>query len=123
MRCLRVLAATLFVAGTFSLSVSAAYAQCAAANGANSATGSGVVGGGQAGYNWQQGSFVYGLETDLSASGLKTSMSGGLTTGACPGDAASTSASVDWYGTARGRAGWTTGPVLFTAPAVWPKAA
>jgi outer membrane immunogenic protein len=108
-----VLAAILFVAGAFTFLTSPAYAQCAAANGSNSATGSGGIGGGQIGYNWQRGAFVYGLEADLSATSLKSSMSGGLTTGGCATDAASTSASVDWYGTARGRAGWTSGQVLY----------
>jgi outer membrane immunogenic protein len=108
------LAGGLSVAGVFLLSVSAAFAQCATDSGANSATGSGLVGGAHAGYNWQQGSWVYGLETDLSGTSLKSSMSGGLTSIApCPGDGASTSAKVDWYGTVRGRAGWATGNVLF----------
>jgi len=103
------------VAGAFLLSVSAASAQCAVEdNGSNSARGSGWVAGGHAGYNWQQGSWVYGLETDLSGTGLKSSMSGGLTSPTpCPGDAASTSAKINWYGTARGRLGWTSGNVLF----------
>ena len=110
-------AAVLFVAvaGAFSFSVSAAYAQgCAPSQGSNSASASGWVAGAQAGYNWQQGSFVYGLETDLSGTGLKSSMSGGLTSlNPCSGDAANTSAKIDWYGTVRGRAGWTNGNVLF----------
>src|ERR1039458_5746763 len=103
------------VAGAFSLSVSAAYAQTCVSNGSNSATASSWVAGAQTGYNWQQGSWVYGLETDLSGTGLKSSMSGGLTgTGACTGDSgANTSAKIDWYGTVRGRAGWATGNVLF----------
>ena len=96
------------------LFASAASAQCLGSSGSNSATGSGWVAGAQAGYNWQQGSWVYGLETDLSGTGLKSSMSGGLTSIApCVGDAASTSAKIDWYGTARGRIGWTAGNVLF----------
>ena len=70
------------------------------------------VAGAQTGYNWQQGSWVYGLETDLSGTGLKSSMSGGLTA-PCVNDTANTSANVDWYGTVRGRAGWTAGKVLF----------
>jgi opacity protein-like surface antigen len=108
-------AAVLFiaVAAAFSFSVSDAFAQCAAANGSNSASGSGFVGGGQLGYNWQQGSWVYGVETDLSGTSLKSSMSGGLSTGGCLTDAANTSANVDWYGTLRGRAGWANGPILF----------
>ena len=40
-------------------------------------------------------------------------MSGGLTSpGPCPGDAASSSAKTDWYGTFRGRVGWVSGNVL-----------
>ena len=114
MRRIVTLAAMLFVtiAGVFSFSLSYAYAQCAAANGSNSATGSGFVGGGQLGYNWQQGSWVYGVETDLSGTSLKSSMSGGLSTGGCLTDAANTSANLDWYGTLRGRVGWANGPVL-----------
>jgi hypothetical protein len=100
------------VAGAFSLSVSAAYAQTCVSNGSNSATASSWVAGAQTGYNWQQGSWVYGLETDLSGTGLKSSMSGGLTA-PCVNDTANTSANVDWYGTVRGRAGWTAGKVLF----------
>src|ERR1017187_3405891 len=106
--------AAFIVAGVFLLSVSAAYAQvlCIDGGGSNCATGSGWVAGAQAGYNWQQGSWVYGLETDLSGTGLKSSMSGGLVN-PCPNDVANTSAKIDWYGTVRGRAGWTAGNVLF----------
>jgi outer membrane immunogenic protein len=106
------LAVALSVIGVFSLSGSVAFAQCATSTGSNSASGSGAVGGAQVGYNWQQGSSVYGLETDISGSSLKSSMSGGLSAG-CPGDAASTSAKIDWYGTLRGRAGWVSGNALF----------
>jgi outer membrane immunogenic protein len=102
------------VAGVISLSVSAASAQCGESNGSNSARASSFVAGGQAGYNWQQGSWVYGLETDLSGTGLRTSMSGGLTNpNPCPGDSANTSSSIKWYGTARGRGGVTAGNFLF----------
>jgi outer membrane immunogenic protein len=111
----RAAALLIAVAGAFLFSVSAASAQCALEdNGSNSARASGWVAGGYAGYNWQQGPWVYGLETDLSGNGLKSSMSGGLTSVApCPGDAASTSAKINWYGTARGRLGWTSGNFLF----------
>ena len=101
------------VAAAFLFSVSAAHAQCLPSQGSNSATASSWVAGGQAGYDWQQGSFVYGVETDLSGTGLKSSMSGGLSGGSCTTDTANTSADVDWYGTVRGRAGWTTDKVLF----------
>jgi outer membrane immunogenic protein len=102
---------TALVAGVL-LSSTGAFAQCLPSSGANSARGSGFIAGGQGGYNWQQGSWVYGLEADLSGSGLRTSMSGGLTGLGCLGDAASTSAKVDWYGTVRGRLGWTADKVL-----------
>jgi len=112
-RCAKVAVAVIIaVAGILSLSLSAAQAQCFSSGGSNSATGSGWVAGAQAGYNWQQGSWVYGLETELSGTGVKSSMSGGLS-GSCPGDAANTSANVDWYGTQRGRAGWAVDKILF----------
>jgi len=107
----------LFVAGAFGFSASSAYAQgCGTSNsGANSGRASSWIGGGQAGYNWQQGAFVYGLETDLSGTGLKTALTGGLGTpgGGCTNDSASTNSTIDWYGTARGRAGWAAGQWLF----------
>lgn len=99
-------------AGALSLSVTGASAQVCISSGANSGSGSGWLGGGQAGYNWQQGTWVYGLETDLSGSGLKTSLDGGLTA-PCPGNVANTTAKVDWYGTVRGRAGWAVDKLLF----------
>lgn len=107
----RLRVAAFVVAGVFSLSGSAAYAQCASPGGSNSATGSGWVAGGHAGYNWMQGPWIYGLETDLSGTGLKSSMSGGLVS-PCTGDFAATSAKIDWYGTFRGRAGWVAGNFL-----------
>ena len=116
MRRFAALSAALFVAvaGAFSFSISAAYAVCFPSQGSNSASASGWDAGAQAGYNWQRGSFVYGIETDLSGTGLKSSMSGGLTSPApCLNDAANTSANIDWYGTVRGRAGWAAGQVLF----------
>jgi outer membrane immunogenic protein len=89
-----------------------AFAQCLPSSGANSERGSGFIAGGHGGYDWQQGSWVYGLAADLSGSGLRSSMSGGLTGGDCPFDAASTRAKIDWYGTVRGRIGWSAGNVL-----------
>ncbi|HEX5210960.1 MAG TPA: outer membrane beta-barrel protein [Pseudolabrys sp.] len=101
-------------AAAMAFSVSNADAQCAPSVGANSGHGSGWVGGAQAGYNWQQGTWVYGVETDISGSGLKTSLDGGLTSlNPCLGNFASTSAKVDWYGTVRGRAGWTVDKFFF----------
>lgn len=102
------------IAGAVLLSGSSAFAQCSRDTGSNSARGSGWVAGAQAGYNWQQGSWVYGLETDLSGTGLESSMDGGISgPSPCIGDFANTSASVPWYGTLRGRAGWTADKALF----------
>jgi outer membrane immunogenic protein len=95
-------------------------------NGSNSASGSSWVAGAQGGYNWQTGSAVYGFETDFSFTNLQSSMNGSLScflygsSVACstfsptfsPTPSANTSSSVDWYGTVRGRLGWTTGPIL-----------
>jgi outer membrane immunogenic protein len=75
----------------------------------------GGVFGGQLGYNWQSGNWVFGFETDAQWTGQRGSASrlcGVLATaaGAClPGVALGTSAAVeqhlDWFGTFRGRAG------------------
>lgn len=110
--------AVLFVAiAGVLLSASAASAQCVSTEGgSNSARASSWVAGAHAGYNWQQGSWVYGLETDLSGTDLKSSMSGGLSgINPCPGDTAGTKAKIDWYGTVRGRAGWAADKMLFYA--------
>ncbi len=83
--------------------------------GSNSASASSWVAGAHAGYNWQNGSAVYGFETDLSGMHLHSSMNGTLTFPPpfLPPSATSTNASIDWYGTLRGRLGVTNGPLLF----------
>jgi outer membrane immunogenic protein len=101
------------IAAGLLLSESGVFAQCLPNSGANSARASSWVAGLHAGYNWQQGTMVYGLETDFSGTGLKSSMSGGLTGIPCPGSAADTTAKVEWYGTLRGRAGITADKALF----------
>lgn len=86
-----------------------------AVNGANSAHASSWLAGGHAGYNWQQGGAVFGFETDLQGMRLNSSMNGGLVyTPPPPGptDFARTQATIDWYGTFRGRLGTTFGPLL-----------
>jgi len=89
-----------------------------APSGFNSANASSWVAGGHAGYNWQQGSFVFGFETDLQGTHLQSVMNGGLTftppVNPFPaGTLAQTIALIDWYGTLRGRVGFATGPWLF----------
>jgi outer membrane immunogenic protein len=53
---------------------------------------SGIAGGGQIGYNWQSGQFVFGAETDLQFSGADDTF-------------APFKFSNPWFGTLRGRAG------------------
>ena len=75
----------------------------------------GGVFGGQLGYNWQSGNWVFGFETDAQWTGQRGSASrlcGVLATvaGAClPGVSLGTSAAIEqhleWFGTFRGRAG------------------
>jgi outer membrane immunogenic protein len=73
--------------------------------------------GAQIGYNWQQGSFVYGLQADLSGTHLRSTSTNGFSSVTTPisgfiyptGNA---SANIDWYGTLRARAGVTVGSFL-----------
>jgi outer membrane immunogenic protein len=66
---------------------------------------SGAQAGGTAGYNWQFGSAVVGLEGDLDWSNLK----GTSTSALCPGGCTT---SDNWLSTVRGRAGYAFGGVL-----------
>lgn len=61
----------------------------------------GFVAGGQVGYNYQVGSFVFGAEADLSWSGMDSSV--GFLDGA--GEAFELTNEINWLGTVRGRAG------------------
>jgi len=62
----------------------------------------GFAGGVQGGYNWQSGSFVYGLETDLNLSNANDRF-------------ASYQFSNPWFGTLRGRGGIVLNNILFYA--------
>lgn len=66
---------------------------------------SGAVGGVHAGYNWQTSNLVFGVETDLEASGVGGSGIGTLGGGHIT--------NIDWLGSIRARAGLTTGDTLF----------
>jgi outer membrane immunogenic protein len=81
--------------------------------GSNSANATSWLAGAHAGYNWQQGATVFGFETDLQGTHLNSSMNGGLNSSLPPGSFASTTATVDYYGTFRGRLGFTTGQWMF----------
>ena len=62
------------------------------------ATGSGFIGGAQAGYNFQSGQVVYGAETDIQYSDVKAEISGN-------GNAVGVKQK--WVGTTRARVGYT----------------
>jgi len=80
----------------------------------------GAVGGGQAGFNWQNGAAVVGIETDIQASSLK----GGIMT-PCAGGlcglplSASYNQNLPWFGTVRGRVGVAASGWLIYATAGW----
>jgi len=59
----------------------------------------GIAGGGQIGYNWQTGQFVFGIETDIQASAANDTF-------------APYKFSNPWFGTLRGRAGYAINNVL-----------
>lgn len=86
------------------------------ATGSNSANASGWVAGAHAGYTWQQGTAVFGFETDLQATELKSSMNNRLVYALPfppdPTDTARTSSQINWYGTARGILGVANGPFM-----------
>jgi outer membrane immunogenic protein len=78
---------------------------------------SGVVGGGQIGYNWQINNVLLGVEGDFNGTGLKNSESAFV-----PGVGTFTAdAKLPWFATARGRLGWVQGPwlVYVTGGAAW----
>jgi outer membrane immunogenic protein len=60
----------------------------------------GFTGGGQVGYDWQIGQFVFGVETDLQASSANATF-------------ANYQFSNPWFGTVRGRAGIALNNILF----------
>ena len=61
---------------------------------------SGFVGGAQAGYNWQTGPWVFGVEGDIQATGAADTF-------------APWKFSNPWFGTVRGRAGYAFNNILF----------
>jgi outer membrane immunogenic protein len=90
-------------------------ALCAAGSDSNKLNG--VIGGLQAGYNWQTGQFLVGVETDIQASGQKGD--GIFSTGFPVGSRfppalveATYTQKLQWLGTARGRIGFATDRTL-----------
>ena len=79
----------------------------------------GFIGGGQAGYNWQTGAFVLGVETDFQGTTLSKSFNnvgvpfaGAGVPALLSGDFLTVNgkASLDWLGTTRGRVGFVVTP-------------
>jgi outer membrane immunogenic protein len=70
------------------------------------------TGGGTAGYNWQAGRAVVGIETDFNYLGLKGSATSGAVYPCCAPTAytINTSVSADWLWTLRGRVGILASP-------------
>jgi outer membrane immunogenic protein len=69
-----------------------------------SITSGGFIGGGQIGYNWQAGSFIYGLEADIQATNIQGKVTIlGLGIGS----------KLDYLGTVRGRFGYAFVPNAF----------
>jgi outer membrane immunogenic protein len=76
---------------------------------------SGFTGGVQAGYNWQAGKTVFGVEADFNAFNLKSSRTTAfaLPFGGFPGGVVvGSSIATDWLFTARGRIGWAASNAL-----------
>jgi outer membrane immunogenic protein len=77
---------------------------------------SGFIGGGQAGYNWQTGAFVLGIETDFDGTSLSRSRSVVGPTfidpffGVNDFFTANGKVSLDWLGSTRARVGWVVTP-------------
>jgi len=74
----------------------------------------GINGGIQAGYNWQAANWVFGLEADIQGSTQKDNKT--CVTFCTPGlVSAAYDATLPWFGTVRGRLGYSVGSTLFYA--------
>ena len=75
----------------------------------------GVVGGGEAGYNWQTGPWVLGLEASFEGSGLRGSRTAPCLPPLCGAFGASYAQNLAWFGTLRPRVGYALGNWLLYA--------
>jgi outer membrane immunogenic protein len=73
----------------------------------------GFIGGAQAGYNWQVANWVFGVEADIQGSSLQDDKTCVLTCSAVVAEAYD--ARLPWFGTVRGRLGYSVGSTLFYA--------
>jgi outer membrane immunogenic protein len=105
--------ATLFAPAAFAFPVSTFFP------GGLGSQSAGFIGGGQAGYNWQTGAFVLGVETDFDGTTLSksfnnvgTPFSGAGVPAILKGDFLSVNGktSLSWLGTTRGRVGFVVTP-------------
>jgi outer membrane immunogenic protein len=69
--------------------------------------GSGVIGGGQFGWNYQMGSYVFGVEADFTASGVRADQTADLY-----GITVNGSVRNEWFATLAGRFGFANGRLL-----------
>jgi opacity protein-like surface antigen len=75
----------------------------------------GVIWGGEAGYNWQTGPWVFGLEANFEGSGLSGGRNAPCLPPLCGALAASYAQRLSWFGTLRPRIGYALGNWLFYA--------
>src|SRR5882757_11117181 len=77
----------------------------------------GFNGGIQAGYNWQSSNFLFGLEADIQGSSQRDNRACVQTCNpfAAPIIFAAYDATLPWFGTARGRVGYSVGSTMFYA--------
>ena len=73
----------------------------------------GILGGVQAGYNWQAANWVFGLEADIQASAQRDNRT--CVVSCSIAAAAAFNARLPYFGTARGRIGYSVGSTLFYA--------
>jgi len=77
----------------------------------------GYVAGGQLGYNHQISQWLFGIEADISATGLKDTIT--VLTPVCPvcafPNTSTVTQNMDWFGTVRGRLGYVAGQWLVYA--------
>jgi len=72
----------------------------------------GFVGGAQAGYNFQSGPVVYGIETDIQYANIMGTASVGTAVPGFPTILTTAQNKVDWFGTLRPRLGVTVAPAF-----------
>jgi outer membrane immunogenic protein len=73
--------------------------------GSLSTSSKGMIGGAQAGYNWQMSQWLFGLEADIQAAGIKGSANEILAPAFFDSTSTGVSKSIDWFGTVRARIG------------------